>query len=199
MLSNIVIYRDSYNISNETQKIAVSLCKNHIKKAIESNNKKIIDSEYQIKINDFTSKTKDGKNSEEVLNDLNLYVEKLFDETDKDLLVILIVANILGIVGLFFTLNSRTLSTILIILLVLINIFFFIKLAKRTSIRNRLKEKIKSENMSILERILAEGLDYNNVIKENENNYTLLMTYLDNLNTINYIKSNEERNINIGV
>ncbi len=199
LLSNIVIYRDSYNISNETQKIAVSLCKNHIKKAIESNNKKIIDSEYQIKINDFTSKTKDGKNSEEVLNDLNLYVEKLFDETDKDLLVILIVANILGIVGLFFTLNSRTLSTILIILLVLINIFFFIKLAKRTSIRNRLKEKIKSENMSILERILAEGLDYNNVIKENENNYTLLMTYLDNLNTINYIKSNEERNINIGV
>ncbi len=198
LLSNIVIYRDSYNISNETQKIAIALCKNHIKKALESNNKKIIDDEYQIKINDFTTTTKDGKNSIDVLNDLNLYVEKLFDETDKDLLVILIIANILGIIGLFITINNRIVSTILIILLFLINIFFFIKLAKRSNLRNRMKAKIKDENKSILERILAESLDLNNVLKANNEQYNLLQTYLDNLKTTNYIKSNEERNINIG-
>ena len=199
LLSNIVIYRDSYNISNETQKIAIALSKNHIKKALEANNKKIVHDEYQIKINDFTTKTKDGKNGIEVLNDLNLYIEKLFDETDKDVLIILIIANILGIIGLFITINSRTLSTILIILLVLINIFFFIKLAKRTNLRNRMKDKIKNEYKLILERVLAECLDYDNVLKENIENYNLLQTYLDALKTINYIKSNEERNINIEV
>ena len=198
LLSNIVIYRDSYKISNETQKIAIAICKNHIKKALESNNKKIVHDDYQIKINDFTTKTKDGKNSEEVLNDLNLYVEKLFDETDKDILIVLIVANILGIIGIFLTINNRTLSTILIILLILVNIFFFMKLAKRTNLRNKMKDKIKNDNRTILERVLAEMLDYTNVINSNEEDYNLLMTYLETLKTVNFIKSNEERNIEIG-
>ena len=125
-------------------------------------------------------------------------VEKLFDETDKDILIVLIVANILGIIGIFLTINNRTLSTILIILLVLVNIFFFMKLAKRTNLRNKMKDKIKNDNRTILERVLAEMLDYTNVINSNEEDYNLLMTYLDTLKTVNFIKSNEERNIEIG-
>ena len=53
--------------------------------------------------------------------------------------------------------------------------------------------------MNILERILAEAIDYHNILEENQKNYTLLKTYIDNLSTINFIKNNNERNINIGV
>ena len=199
LLSNLIIYNDSYDISSETQKIAVSLCKNNILKAIEANNKKVVDSEYQIKVNNFTTTTKDGKNTPEVLKDLNLYVESLFNDTDKDLLVILIIANILGIVGIFLTINSSLLSTILIILLVIVNGFFFAKLARRTSLRNKSKAKLKEEHMNILERILAEAIDYHNALQENQKYYDILKTYVENLNTINFIRTNNERNINIGV
>ncbi len=199
LLSNLIIYKDSYDVSSETQKIAISLCKNNILKAIEANNKKIVDTEYQIKLNDFTTTTYDGKNTQEVLKDLNLYVESLFDETDKDLLIILIIANILGIVGIFLTINNSLLSTILIVLLLIINVFFFIKLARRSSLRNKSKAKLKEENMNILERILAEAIDYHNELQENQKYYNVLKTYIENLNTINFIKTNNERNINIGV
>ena len=199
LLSNLIIHKESYDISNETQKVAISLCKQNILKAIESNNKKIVDTEYQIKINDFTTTTHDGKNTPDVLKDLNLYVDSLFDETDKDILIVLIVANILGIIGIFLTINNNLLSTILIVLLLLINVIFFIKLARRSSRRNQTKAKIKEENMNILERILAEAIDYHNILEENQKNYTLLKTYIDNLSTINFIKNNNERNINIGV
>lgn len=198
LLSNLIIYKDSYKISNETQKIALSLMNNHIIKAVNEMNKEINKESINITIDKFTTSTKDGKNIEETKKDLETYLNTLFNEEDKDLLVILLIINILGIIGIFITLNNQILSTILIILLILGNAIFIFKLNQRTKYRTLAKNKERNEKAAILESTLAEIVDYDNIIKDDLIHYEELITYLNNLNARNYSKTNNERNINIG-
>jgi hypothetical protein len=199
LLSNIIIFKDSYKISNETQKISLSLMKNHILKSITELNKNIDNEEINIQIDNFYTKTIDGKNINETKKDLDNYLNTLFSEDDKDILLILIIINILGIIGIFITLKNQLLSTILIIILVISNIVFLFKLNQRTKYRTLAKTKEKAAKEAIIERILAEVIDYKNMMIEDQQHFSQLSTYLNNLNAKNYSKSNNERNINIGV
>lgn len=198
ILSNIIIYKDSYKISNETQKIALSLMKNHILKAINEMNKDINNENINITIDKFTTSTTDGKNIQETKQDLEAYLNTLFNEEDKDLLVILIIINILGIIGIFITLNNQILSTILIILLVIGNIIFLFKLNQRAKYRTLAKNKERNEKTAILEGVMAEIIDYQNITKEDLTHQQELYAKLNNLEAKNYSKSNNERNISIG-
>jgi hypothetical protein len=199
LLSNIIIFKDSYKISNETQKISLSLMKNQILKSITELNKNIDNEEINIQIDNFYTKTIDGKNINETKKDLDNYLNTLFSEDDKDILLILIIINILGIIGIFITLKNQLLSTILIIILVISNIVFLFKLNQRTKYRTLAKTKEKAAKEAIIERILAEVIDYKNMMIEDQQHFSQLSTYLNNLNAKNYSKSNNERNINIGV
>lgn len=198
LLSNIIIYKDSYKISNETQKIALSLMKNHINTAISDLNKNINNDEITIKIDNFKTKTTDGKNLNETKKDLESYLSSIFNEEDKDLIVILLIINILGIIGIFITLNNKVLSTILIIILLLGNFILLFQLNKRGKLRNREKTKLRKTISDTLESILAETVDYKNILLDDEKHHQELLTYLNNLEANNYAKSNNERNINIG-
>lgn len=198
LLSNIVIYSNSYKISTETRKIALSLVKNYIIEALNEMNKKINKEAFNITINNFTIKTIDGKNSSEVKQDLEHYLNSLFNEEDKDLIVILLIINILGIIGIFITLNNQLLSTILIIILLLGNGILLFKLNQRSRYRTLAKNKQRETISNIVERVLAETIDYTNMLNEDEVNYQKLLTFLTQLKTTNYTRSNEERNIHIG-
>lgn len=199
LLSNIVIYSDSYKISTETRKIALSLVKNYIIEALTELNKKINKESFNITINNFITKTTDGKNTTEVKQDLEQYLNSLFTDEDKDLIIFLLIINIIGIVGIFITLNNQILSTILIIILLLGNGILLFKLNQRKHYRTRAKNSQRETILNISERVLAEVIDYNNMLKEDELNYQKLLTFLSQLETTNYTKSNGERNINIGV
>ncbi len=199
LLSNIIIYKDSYKISNETQKIALALMKNHILNSIKELDKDIFSESYNITIDDFTTKTSDGTNTNETKNDLEAYLKTIFNEDDKDLIVILLIVNILGIIGIFITLNNQILSTILIIILLLGNAILLFKLNQRGNLRTRTKNKLRITISGTLERVLAESIDYKNMINEDKLIEEKLLTFLNTIETTNYIKSNNERNINIGV
>lgn len=198
LLSNIIIYKDSYKVSNETQKIALSLMKSHLIDAINQLNKEINNEDIAIKIDNFLTKTKDGNNLNETKKDLENYLSTIFNEEDKDLIVTLLIVNILGIIGIFITLNNQVLSTILIIILLLGNIILLFQLHQRSKLRTREKNKLRKSITDTLERVLAETTDYQNMLKEDEINYQKLITYLTNLEANNYTKSNNERNLNIG-
>lgn len=198
LLSNIVIYKDSYKISNETQKIALSLIKDYITEAFEKINKNLDKNDINITIDGFITKTNDGKNLEETKKDLDLYLTSLFNAEDKDLIVILLIINILGIIGIFITFNNKVLSTILIIILILGNIIFFSKLNQRNKLRTIETNKIKNRTSLILEKVLAETIDYLTLMKYDETYFNRLKDFLKNLNTENFIKTNNERNIKIG-
>ncbi len=199
LLSNIIIYKDSYKISNETQKIALSLMKNYLINAIESMNGEINTEDIKILIDKFSTKTTDGTNHNETKQDLENYLGTIFNEEDKDLIVILLIINILGIIGIFITLNNKILSTILIIILVLGNLFLLFRLNQRSRLRNREKNKLRISIGNTLEKVLAETIDYKNMMNQDNLKYEELKTYLNNLEAKNYAKSNNERNINIGV
>ena len=133
-----------------------------------------------------------------IKSELELYLSNKFNNEDKDLIIILLFVNIIGIIGIFITLNSKILSTILIIILLLGNIVLFYKLNKRSKIRNIEKNKLRSDTINTLERILAESIDYHNIQKEDEEEYHKLINFLNNIEVRNYLNSNNERNINIG-
>lgn len=198
LLTNIVINKELYKISNETKKFALSLIKEYILKAYDKKRIQINNEEITIKIDDFTTQTTDGENRNEIQKELEIYLNKKFIDEDKDLLIILILVNILGIIGIFITLNNKILSGILIGILILSNIILFYKLNKRSKLRTIEKSKTKKNIENTLERILAETIDYKNILKEDQLEYQALSNYLSTLEAKNYINSNGERNINIG-
>jgi len=110
----------------------------------------------------------------------------------------LIIINILGIIGLCFTLSNNILSILLVILLIIANVLLFSKLNTVSRLRNESKAKLTNELTLSLERILAETIDYKSLQKEDETKRNELMVYLNTIKAENYINSNNERNIDIG-
>lgn len=198
LLTNISIYHKEYKVSNETQKMALSLSKPYIKEAFNKLNSKIFDGDINIKINNFQTKTKDGLNRDEIANDLSIHVNKEFNYDGKDLIITLLIINILGIIGIFITLKSRVLSTLLIILLVLGDLYLLYKLHKKTTLNEESKKILSRDLNNTLERITAEVIDYKNMLNGDKEMEKNLMVFLDSLKTEDFINSNSERNIEIG-
>ena len=198
LLTNITIYHDEYNVSNETHKIALSLSKQYIKEAFKRLNTKVYKGDINIQINDFQTKTIDGLNRDEIANDLSNYLKNTFNDDGKDLIITLIIINILGIIGIFITLNNRILSTLLIIILILGDIILLFKLHRRTTLQEQSKQILSRDLNNQLERITSEVIDYNNILNDDKEMEKNLMVFLDNLKTEDFIHSNNERNIEIG-
>ena len=198
LLTNIIINKDAYKVSNETQKIAVGFMKQYILNSIQELEKDINNDEFKIEVNGFTTTTTDGKNIEEVKRDINTYVNNYFPDNDNSIIIPLIIINILGIIGLFVTLNHKTLNILLIIVIIVGNILLFSKLNKVTKLRNESKQKLRNELNLNLERILAETIDYKNLQQEDYQKRNELMILLENIKPENFMYSNNERNIDIG-
>ena len=198
LFTNILIYKETFKVSNETQKIVLGFIKPYILKALYNIEKDINNNEFKIQINGFNTTTIDGKNKQQINSELNNYVNTYFPDNDNKTIIPLIIINIMGIIGLFVTLNNKTLSTILIIVLVLGNILLFAKLNKSVKIRNEAKHKLKNEITLNIERALAETIDYKAMQEDDNKKRDELMLFLDNIKPENFIKSNNERNIDVG-
>jgi hypothetical protein len=87
---------------------------------------------------------------------------------------------------------------ILIVILALADFYILFKIFDNYSIKAKNK-KIKREYFdSIIEKVLAETIDYSNYIKNEKKNYDSIKMFLDNININSYVKTNNERNIEIG-
>ena len=197
LFTNIIIYRDTYKISNETQKIALGFMKKYILNSLENIETEINNNEFKIVINGFSTTTTDGKNRKEIDHQLANYINSYFPDNDNSTIIPLIVINIIGIIGLFITLNNKILSILLIIILVISNVFLFTKLNKTTT-RNEAKAALSNQINLNIERILAETIDYKAMQAEDEIKKEELLLFLENIKPENFIKSNHERNIDIG-
>ena len=168
LLSNIIINKESFKVSNETQKIALCFVKEYIIKALEETEKELNNNEFRIIVDDFSTNTIDGTNKDQIYKQINTHVNSIFIDNDKNLIVPLIIINILGIIGLCFTLSNNILSILLVILLIIANVLLFSKLNTVSRLRNESKAKLTNELTLSLERILAETIDYKSLQKEDE-------------------------------
>ena len=198
LFSSIVLYKDNFKVSSETRKIALTYVKNYIIEALNKLNSTIVDHDFKIQINDFTTTSKDGRNSEAIKNEIDSYLGNKFDVEDKDLLLTLIIMDILGIIGLFLTRNGGILNILLIVFLVIGNLVLFAKMGKRNNIRKYEKNKLGNNIYSSIDAILAEFVDYRRIMDANLETYNAIITDLNNMQTVNYINSNGERNIDVG-
>lgn len=195
-LSNVVIYKESYKVCAETPKIALSIIKPYI---LESLNEIVINSDpITINIGEFTTTTIDGTNIESNKKELEIYLNNRFKEDDNNLIITLIIINIIGIIGIFITLKNMLLCGLIIVLLIIGNIAILYQLNKRTKIRELEKNRLRTSTGALLERSIAQVLDYKNILKEDNLEKEKLYTFLNNLIASNFAKSNSERNINIG-
>lgn len=198
LLSNIIIYREEYKISNATQKLALALQKENILKAYQYINGKLYENSFNITINNFSCTTKDGRNNEQIQQELDLFVNNEFKDEDKDLIVFLLILNIVGIVGIFITLNNKVLSTLIIAILIIGNIALLLKLNNRSTLRERSKKALKNTINEGLEKVLAETVDYQGILSEDKAYYSQLQVFLNNITATSYLNSNNERNIIVG-
>jgi len=198
LLTNIVIYKDQYKVSNETKKLAISYIKPYLIKAINNRNNEIYNDYFNIKIDKFTTKTIDGTNNNELTQDILMFLENEYKDTDKGLIIGLLIANFIGIICITLTFNYFSLCIAIIMILMIADILLLIKLRNRTKLRENSKRIAKKIISETLEKIQAETIDYRNMMKEDQKYYDELMVYLNNINTDSYIKSNNERNVKIG-
>ena len=198
LFTAMVLHKDNYHVSNDTRRIALSFVKQYILEALNKFKDTIIDHDYKIQVGDFTTFSKDGKNIDKIREDANTFIASKFAVDDKDLILTLIVIDIVGIIGLFITRNGGILNILLIIALILSNLFLFIKLSKRSRIREIARQNMKNNLFNSLDQILAEMVDYSDVIKDDMETYDIIVTKLNNMVTTNYMASNGERNIDVG-
>ena len=196
LLSNIVIYKEEYKISNSTQAFALSLIKNYILKAYEEINSNRVKTPINIKIDNFV--TSIDTNATKQTNHKNIvnYLNKKYPSEDKNIIGILFGINIIGVVGIFITLKTAFASILGVGLLVADAILIY-KAFKHKSIINKAINNEGKAISSTMEKTMAEIVDYRNIIKENETEFNNLKVFLDNININSYIKSNNERNIDI--
>lgn len=197
LLGNIVIFKNEYKVSNETQKFALSLIKNNILSAYDNINSNILENQINLKIDNFTTSTIDGTDRNKIDDELKVYLDKEYIFQDKFYISILIVVNIIGLIGIFLLLDS-VLSAIIGVIVGLTDVFLIFKIVDGIKLTNKQKKSKKEIIDSNLERVLAETVEYNNILKENKSMKDKLKNFLDSISTDNYIKSNGERNINIG-
>ena len=195
LLTNIAMYPEQYKVSNETQKIALTLVKEHIKAAYVEINKNIKNNDIELSFGEFTTTTKDGSNYLEATKQLDTCLSNIYDIEDKNLLLLLIFIDIVGLLSIFLTLNIPILTGILVIILIIANILIFKNISNKQKVRKLEKQRTKEVLSISLEKVFAEITDYSNTLKENQLQYSNLEAYLNNLNVEDYIKNNEERNI----
>lgn len=198
ILSNIVIFDTVYKVSGETKKIALSLIKDYVIETYVDINSSINYDNIPLDVNGYMFSVSDDINRDLIDKGLDSYVSNNISGDDKDLTIILIILNILGIIGIFVTLNSKILSTILIIFILFGDVFLMMKMNKRNRLRMEQRKVLKDSINNMVQRVLAEIVDYRSMINDDKLEYEKLINFLNNLNANNYFKSNNERNIRIG-
>lgn len=198
ILSNIVIFDTTYKISSDTRKMALSLVKKYIIKAYDKVNGTVNEGIININVNGFMTDVNGVIDRNKINKEIDMYVENEYYSDDKDLMIILVILNVLGVIGIFITLDSRLLSMILIVGIILGDVFLLLKMRSRNKSRNVAKNKLKTSILGNLDRVLAEVTDYYNLLKGDRLEYDKLISFLSSLNERDYLKGNDERNIMVG-
>lgn len=198
IFNNIIKYRERYNVSENTRKIVLCFIKNYIRKAYSIINENIIEKDIIVKVDNHTLYFNNNTNINDVNNNIEDYINLTYGKSEKTLWAFLIIINLIGTIGMFFTLSQAWVFIVIIVLLLIGNSVLLYKIFNDLNMVKSIKNNKKKEMLSIAERLLAEYRNYKDAIAENKNTYEKLDNFLNGLEIKNYINSVNERNIDIG-
>ena len=198
IFDNIVMYPERYDVCENTRKIALVFVKNYIKRAYKKINESIIEKDISITFDDYNLYLNDNSNMNSVNSEIESYVNLKYNKSEKTLWAFLIIIDLIGVIGMFFTISKMWLFILIIIFLVIGNAMLLYKIFSDMNAVNLVKNNKKKELLSMSEKLLAEYKDYCDTFKSNKQNFERLNNFLDGLDIKNYINSTNERNIDIG-
>lgn len=200
-LTSVAIENNTIPSSINTRKLAISLSRDFIIDGYK--NISHIDSiealpNLTITINEWKGFTKSGENELELKRNLDEHLDdKFHDEVYRDHLfnTKMLIAIILGIIGIFLTLKQPILAAIIFCVVLIFNIVEFLRnYSKRESKIKQLNE-IKKQHKVLLSNILAEITDYYFIYKNNRREEEQFIQYVQSLRHEDYIENNHIRNI----
>lgn len=200
-LTSVAIENSAMPSSINTRKLAISLSRNFIIDGYK--NISNIDSiealpDLTITINEWTALTKSGENEIELKRNLEQHLDdKFHNEVYGDHLfdTKMLIAIIIGLLGIFLTLKQPILSAIIFCVVLIFNIVEFLRnYSKRESKIKQLNE-IKKQHKILLSNILAEITDYYFIYKNSQVAEEQFIQYVQSLHHEDYIENNHIRNI----
>ena len=198
LLNNIVIFNDKYKVNDETRKLALSLIKGNILDAYKRINSEINQNNYSMEVEDFKIEVNEDVSTKYVERKIDEYIEKKYQIDDSREFIILAIFNLLLIASIILSLKVIWAVIVLSIILIVFDIYYsYMKIYKKSKLLNKQKESTKKSIMITLERGIAESIDYKNKLDNNNKDYDSLRAFLDSIDTKNYIRSNDERSIDI--
>lgn len=205
VLTNIVIQNDSVSVSATTRKLALALSKEWFATAyneVLAYNSLVVDADINIKINDWNGITKNGSNELELVNSIKLANKNLCKKeiSNESLFNFKMVISILiGIIITWFTIKKIPLIAFSSLIVIgIYNIYKLITIInKRKNIKKNYEQKNK-DNYYLLTNIIAEIVDYKLLCEKGKKIDLELLSYINNLNYLNYIETDNVRNIVIG-
>lgn len=198
LLTNIVMFKNEYKVGNETQKLALSLIKFNILGAYEVKNTYITEKSFNITFDNFSTVINNEIDRKRIDNEIEIYLDNEFKDKDKSLYGLLISINIVSIIGLFFTFKNKALFLVVLLIMLIGNILLIYKMVSQSTITKKSKKIKKEAFKTTMDLVLAEYTDYKNILNTNKEKYTELKTYLDSIDSSNYVRTNNGRDINIG-
>ncbi|SHI06953.1 hypothetical protein SAMN02745196_02655 [Clostridium collagenovorans DSM 3089] len=192
-LTNIALTPESTGALIATQKLAVALSKDWVLDAYEdlaAKGRMEVPVEVDINIENWSGKTRDGSNGEELLNSLNTYIDEI---KEKKLSKIHWLNGTVVSTGLIATLVSFfTLATV-VVPIIAMSIFTLTGISQKRSIPNK-REKIETEldnfrktSQEILNGFLAEVVDYRRLYAEKDIESEKVVNFLKELTPEQYI------------
>lgn len=198
LLTNIIMFKNEYKVSNETQRLALSLMKFNILGAYEVKNTNITEATLNVKLDDFTTVIGKDVDRNRIDNEIDTYLNNAFRDKDKSLYGLLFLINLASIIGMFITFKNKILFILILIIMAIGNIMLIYKMISQTTITKKAKKIKKDSFKATIDLILAEYTDYTNVLNNNKEKYIKLQNYLNSIDVSNYVKISNGRDINIG-
>ena len=192
------MFKNEYKVGNETQKLALSFIKFNILGAYEVKNSYLTEGNINITMDKFNTTVTPEIDRNKINSELDTYIENEFKENDKTLLGLLIIINIISVIALFITYTNSLLFISIIVIMILGNALLIYKMVSQSTITKKSKNIKKNSIKTALDFVLAEYTDCNNYINNNKTKYNQLKTFLESVNTTNYAKTNDERDLSIG-
>ncbi len=203
ILTNIILQSKELNPSINTKKLSLSLLKNIIINSYNQLNTSSIENmSIMIKINNWTSFTTDGSNEKELISSLFDFIDK---ETSSEIESIklfdlkMVFTSLFGLIFsiILFIINQTLFGVLVILMTIGILIYSLTNNIKLRNEKIKRRNERKKEEKTLLLNIISEIVDFRFIYKDGVELKNKIINILKSLDYNNYIKTNDNRNINI--
>lgn len=189
-LSNVIINRSDVSLKNK--KLAVALCKSDIINGYKEvfGDDDITDDEFEIKINEWHGKTKDGSNEKELQESIAEYIKKPFSneaDTQKYYSPKTIYCGIFIVIGIILAFIKFYVGLSVVLVGSFMLMFFLISVSKnRVNIVKSYNETVE-KYMFELNNVLAEIVDMKFICKKNAKNRDEFINFVSSFDKKDYM------------